>query len=75
MMVAAPTFAVDFSTLAKLWEALSPDPVLQEYEEDYRWLDGSELRSLLNVNRALAAIHMQHCAAIHPSRLARGLEL
>ena len=31
-------FAVDYSTLAKLWEALSPDPMLQAYEQDYRWL-------------------------------------
>ncbi|MCB0044636.1 MAG: HsdR family type I site-specific deoxyribonuclease [Caldilineaceae bacterium] len=31
-------FAVDYSTLANLWEALSPDPMLQEYEQDYRWL-------------------------------------
>jgi len=31
-------FAADFSHLSKLWEALSPDPLLQEYEADYRWL-------------------------------------
>ena len=31
-------FAVDYSTLSNLWEALSPDPMLQAYEEDYRWL-------------------------------------
>jgi type I restriction enzyme, R subunit len=31
-------FARDFSTLAKLWEALSPDPVLSNYERDYTWL-------------------------------------
>ena len=31
-------FAKDFSTLSKLWEALSPDPVLNEYHNDYKWL-------------------------------------
>jgi type I restriction enzyme, R subunit len=31
-------FAKDFSTLARLWEALSPDPLLNEYEKDYKWL-------------------------------------
>jgi type I restriction enzyme R subunit len=31
-------FAVDYSYLSDLWEALSPDPVLMPYEEDYRWL-------------------------------------
>jgi glycine/D-amino acid oxidase-like deaminating enzyme len=42
-------------------------------DEDYHWLDRDELRDTLKVQGALAAIHMQHCAAIHPSRLARGL--
>jgi type I restriction enzyme, R subunit len=31
-------FAADFSVLARIWEALSPDPVLTQYEKDYRWL-------------------------------------
>ncbi len=31
-------FAVDYSTLGDLWEALSPDPILMPYEDDYRWL-------------------------------------
>jgi type I restriction enzyme R subunit len=31
-------FAVDYSTVSRLWEALSPDPMLQAYEDDYRWL-------------------------------------
>ena len=31
-------FAADYSDLGKLWEALSPDPALQQYEIDYRWL-------------------------------------
>lgn len=31
-------FAKDFSSLTKLWEALSPDPILNEFENDYKWL-------------------------------------
>ena len=31
-------FAEDFSALSRLWEALSPDPVLVLLENDYRWL-------------------------------------
>ncbi len=31
-------FAADYSALSKLWEALSPDPLLQAHENDYRWL-------------------------------------
>ena len=31
-------FAKDFSDLAQLWEAISPDPVLTPHEDDFRWL-------------------------------------
>jgi type I restriction enzyme R subunit len=31
-------FAADFSVLANVWEALSPDPALTPFETDYRWL-------------------------------------
>ena len=31
-------FAADFSILSRIWEALSPDPVLRPHETDYRWL-------------------------------------
>ncbi|XXY48579.1 HsdR family type I site-specific deoxyribonuclease [Sorangium sp. So ce269] len=31
-------FAAEFTLLGKLWEALSPDPVLRAFETDYRWL-------------------------------------
>ena len=31
-------FAADCSYLARLWEAISPDPVLTPHETDYRWL-------------------------------------
>ena len=31
-------FAAEFSVLSRIWEALSPDPVLTQYEKEYRWL-------------------------------------
>lgn len=31
-------FAVEYSLLNKLWETISPDPILGEYEKDYKWL-------------------------------------
>lgn len=31
-------FAAEYAVLATLWEALSPDPCLQPYDDDYRWL-------------------------------------
>jgi len=31
-------FAVDYSYLSRLWEAISPDPILSKHEDDYRWL-------------------------------------
>lgn len=31
-------FAADFNVLSRIWEALSPDPVLTPHEKDYRWL-------------------------------------
>jgi type I restriction enzyme, R subunit len=31
-------FAAAFTYLARLWEAVSPDPVLTAFEADYRWL-------------------------------------
>lgn len=35
---ARDAFAADFSVLTQLWEALSPDPVLQPHAADYKWL-------------------------------------
>jgi type I restriction enzyme R subunit len=32
------TFAAEFSGLGHIWEAVSPDPILTQYEKDYRWL-------------------------------------
>ena len=31
-------YAADCSYLARLWEAISPDPVLSTHETDYRWI-------------------------------------
>ncbi|HOD98598.1 MAG TPA: HsdR family type I site-specific deoxyribonuclease [Bacteroidales bacterium] len=31
-------FAADYSYLSRLWEAISPDPILSPHEADYRWL-------------------------------------
>jgi type I restriction enzyme R subunit len=31
-------FAADLSVLSRIWEAVSPDPSLTQYEKDYRWL-------------------------------------
>jgi len=31
-------FAADYSVLSRLWEALSPDPCLYPYQNDYKWL-------------------------------------
>ncbi|MDQ7783034.1 MAG: HsdR family type I site-specific deoxyribonuclease [Desulfomonilaceae bacterium] len=31
-------FAAEYNVLGTIWEALSPDPVLSPYEQDYRWL-------------------------------------
>jgi type I restriction enzyme R subunit len=30
-------FAAEYSVLGRIWEALSPDPMLSAYEADYRW--------------------------------------
>jgi type I restriction enzyme, R subunit len=35
---ARDAFAITFSRLSQLWEALSPDPFLQPYRPDYQWL-------------------------------------
>ena len=31
-------FAGEYSLLGKLWEAISPDPILGQFEKDYKWL-------------------------------------
>lgn len=35
---AKDAFALAYSILGQLWEALSPDPILSDHETDYRWL-------------------------------------
>lgn len=57
----------------RLLEEIAHHRALGFDEADYRLLDQEELRSTLNVDQALAGIHMPHCAAIQPARLARGL--
>jgi type I restriction enzyme R subunit len=32
------SFAAEFSILNRIWEALSPDPVLSPFQKDYKWL-------------------------------------
>lgn len=32
------SFAAEYSVLGRLWEAVSPDPLLLPFEADYRWL-------------------------------------
>ena len=32
------SYAAEFSLLARIWEALSPDPALSPFQKDYRWL-------------------------------------
>ncbi|MEU4417095.1 type I restriction endonuclease subunit R [Nocardia salmonicida] len=36
--VVKDAFGLAYSYLAQLWEALSPDPMLAPYRDDYRWL-------------------------------------
>lgn len=36
--VVRDNFAAEYSVLAKIWEALSPDTVLGPFEKDYKWL-------------------------------------
>jgi len=59
--------------LERLREDLEHSRGLGFGEDDYRFLDAQQAASTLAVDQALGAIHMQHCAAVHPTRLARGL--
>ena len=31
-------FAAEFNVLKKLWEAITPDPILHTFQKDYKWL-------------------------------------
>jgi len=36
--VTRDAFAAEYSVLSRLWEALSPDPMLEQHQTDYKWL-------------------------------------
>jgi glycine/D-amino acid oxidase-like deaminating enzyme len=59
--------------LKRLQDELAHMRVLGFDEGDYRFLSVPEICDTLNVDQAMGAILMSHCAAIHPARLARGL--
>lgn len=59
--------------LKRLQEELEHMRGLGFDEGDYRFLCAGEVRETVNVDQAMGAILMSHCAAIHPARLARGL--
>ena len=42
-------------------------------EEDVRWLEADECRKRVGARNNLGGLLFEHCAAIHPLRLARGL--
>lgn len=42
-------------------------------EQDVRWLEVDECRKRVGARRNLGGLLLEHCAAIHPLRLARGL--
>jgi len=42
-------------------------------DEDVRWLEADESRKRVGAHRNLGGLLFEHCAAIHPLRLARGL--
>jgi glycine/D-amino acid oxidase-like deaminating enzyme len=65
--------AVNPAQLERLQKELSHLRNLGFDESDFRWLEADEVRRELPVQGALSAIHTPHCAAIHPTRLARGL--
>lgn len=42
-------------------------------QEDFRWMEEAEARSVIDVTGCLGAMYTPHCASLHPARLARGL--
>lgn len=42
-------------------------------EEDFCYLSPQQLAEHINIDGALGGMHMSHCAAVHPARLACGL--
>lgn len=67
--------AVNAAQLLRLRRELRELSGLGFGEADYEWLDRADLQGRLNVEGALAAVHMKHCAAVHPARLVRGLAM
>jgi len=65
--------AVNPDQLGRLHEHVAFMHGLGFGDEDLRLLTAAELRGHIRVDGALGGMHMQHCAAIHPARLARGL--
>lgn len=65
--------AVNPAQLGRLHEHVGFMHGLGFGEDDLRLLTAAELRGHINIDGALGGMHMRHCAAIHPARLARGL--
>ncbi|NNK32889.1 MAG: FAD-dependent oxidoreductase [Xanthomonadales bacterium] len=65
--------AVNRGQLRRAREGYEAMAALGFSEDDFRWLDGGELRRELAVEGALGGVHSAHTAAVHPARLARGL--
>lgn len=42
-------------------------------DDDYRWLDASELESQIRMRQPYGAIYSPHCAVVNPAQLVRGL--
>ncbi len=42
-------------------------------DDDYRWLDADEAAARLHASDVQGAMFTPHCAAVHPSRLTRGI--
>jgi type I restriction enzyme R subunit len=70
-------FAKDFSVLTKLWEALSPDEVLNVWQQDYKWLSQiyTSVRPVSNNNGRLLwhALGAQTTKLIHDHIVVSGI--
>ena len=65
--------AVNAAQLARLENEFDQLQQLGLGDPDFHWLDRDAARETLDVEGALGAIHLQHCAAVQPARLAHGL--
>ncbi len=59
--------------VARAHEEVASDRALGVGEDDLRWVERDEARSLLGAAGVLGATYTPHCAALQPARLARGL--